>query len=252
MKRLIISYFLISAFGVALSFADSPADILAQSDARRTIPDLAFVVQATAYDGDQVSDQSTLWGVLKLGKDHNRVLMSFQAPASKHGQKFLVDGDAVYILFEHTSNPIRVSPLEVLTGQASDGDVIRTFAADYDVVAMEQGNFEGEPALHFNLTAKVGGNTSSYKTVQLWIDPNDLNLMYGEFYAASGVLLKKAYYRDYRNILGKDFPTTIDILAGDDAKKHTKMTFLKYGKKVLPETMFRRTALSVWTPEEPR
>jgi hypothetical protein len=252
MKRLIISYFLISAFGAVLAFADSPADILAESDARRTIPDLAFAVQATAYDGDQVSDQSTLWGVLKLGKDHDRVLMSFQAPASKHGQKFLVDGDAVYVLFEHTSNPIRVSPLEVLTGQASDGDVIRTFAADYDVVSMEQGNFEGKPALHFNLAAKVGGNTSSYRTVQIWIDPANLNLMYGEYYAASGVLLKKAYYRDYKSILGKEFPTTIDILAGDDAKKHTKMVFLKYGKKVLPETMFRRTALSVWTPEEPR
>ena len=178
--------------------------------------------------------------------------MSFQAPASKHGQKFLVDGDAVYVLFEHTSNPIRVSPLEVLTGQASDGDVIRTFAADYDVVSMEQGNFEGRAALHFSLTAKAGGNTSSYKTVQLWIDPGNLDLVYGEYYAASGVLLKKAYYRDYQSILGKDFPTTIDILAGDDAKKHTKMVFLKYGRKALPETMFRRTALGVWTPEEPR
>jgi hypothetical protein len=177
--------------------------------------------------------------------------MSFQAPASKNGQKFLVDGDAVYVLFEHTSNPIRVSPLEVLTGQASDGDVIRTFAADYNVVAMEQSVFEDEPSLHFSLAAKIGGNTSSYKTVQLWIDPKSLNLLYGEYYAASGVLLKKAYYREYRSILDKDFPTAIDIYAGDDAKKHTKMVFLKYGKKVLPDTMFRRTALSVWTPEEP-
>ena len=250
MKRYLIGWFFFT-IGAMFSFAESPEDLLAQSDARRTIPDLAFVVQATAYNGDQVSDQSTLWGVLKLGKDHNRVLMSFQAPASKNGQKFLVDGDAVYVLFEHTSNPIRVSPLEVLTGQASDGDVIRTFAADYNVVAMEQSVFEDEPSLHFSLAAKIGGNTSSYKTVQLWIDPMNLNLLYGEYYAASGVLLKKAYYREYRSILDKDFPTAIDIYAGDDAKKHTKMVFLKYGKKVLPDTMFRRTALSVWTPEEP-
>ena len=252
MKRLLVICSLISAFGAAFVFADSPADLLAQSDAQRTIADLTFAVQATAYDDTQVSDQSTLWGVLKLGKDHNRVLMSFQAPASKRGQKFLVDGDAVYVLFEHTTNPIRVSPLEVLTGQASDGDVIRTFAADYDAVSMEQGSFEEKPALHFNLTAKVGGNTSSYKTVQLWIEPKSLRLVYAEFYAASGVLLKKAFYRDYQGILGKDFPTTIDIFAGDDAKKHTKMVFLKYGRKVLPDTAFRRTALSLWTPEEPR
>ena len=252
MKRSLLVSFLLFTFGLTLASAASPSDLLAESDARRTIADLNFSVQATAYVGTQVSDQSLLWGVLKLGKDHNRVLMSFQAPASKHGQKFLVDGDAVYVLFEHTSNPIRVSPLEVLTGQASDGDVIRTFAADYNVVSMEQGTFEDKPALHFSLTAREGGNTSSYKTVQLWIDPDSLRLVYAEFYAASGVLLKKAYYRDYQAILGKDVPATIDIFAGDDAQKHTKMVFLKFGRKVLPDTMFRRTALNLWTPEEPR
>jgi len=252
MKRACLAFLLLCTVGAVLAFAATPAELLAESDARRTISDLNFAVQATAYVGSQVSDQSLLWGVLKLGRDHNRVLMSFQAPASKHGQKFLVDGDAVYVLFEHTSNPIRVSPLEVLTGQASDGDVIRTFAADYNVASMEEGMFEDKPALHFGLTAREGGNTSSYKTVQLWIDPQSLRLMYGEFYAASGVLLKKAYYKDYQGILGKDFPTTIDIFAGDDAQKHTRMAFLKFGKLVLPETMFRRTALNLWTPEEPR
>jgi len=252
MKRSFLVFFLLSSFGAMLAFADSPADLLAESDARRTIPDLNFAVQVTAYDGEAVSDQSLLWGILKLGKDHNRVLMSFRAPASKHGQKFLVDGDAVYVLFEHTTNPIRVSPLEVLTGQASDGDVIRTFATDYNADSMEQSSFEDKPALHFKLVAKEGANTSSYATVQLWIDPRSLRLEYAEFHAASGVLLKKAYYRDYQSILGRDVPMTVDIFAGDDAKKHTKMVFLKYAKLVLADTMFRRTALNFWTPEEPR
>src|SRR6185369_9989660 len=122
--------------GAVLASAQSPADLLARSDANRTIADLSFAVEVTSYDGTQVSDESGLWGVLKLGKDHNRVLLSFQSPASKHGQRFLVDGDAVYVLFEHTTNPIRVSPLEVLTGQASDGDVVRTFASDYTITSM--------------------------------------------------------------------------------------------------------------------
>ena len=75
---------------------------------------------------------------MKIGADHNRVLMYFVDPASDRGRKLLVDGDAVYLLFVRTTNPIRLSPLEVLTGQASNGDVVRTFARDYDVETMTE------------------------------------------------------------------------------------------------------------------
>ncbi len=252
MKTIIAIVALVFAAGLASARAESASELLARSDADRTIPDMSFEVQVISYDGPQTTDRSILWGNLKLGSDHNRVLLSFRRPASKYGQKFLVDGDAVYVLFEHSSNPIRVSPLEVLTGQASDGDVVRTFASDYDIASMSEDTLDGKPALHFALRARKGTDTSSYKTVQLWIDPRNLRLRYAEFYAASGVLLKKAYYKDYKTILGKDFPTTIDIWSGDDARKHTTMVFMKVGRQVLPDTQFRRTALAFWNPEEPR
>jgi hypothetical protein len=117
---------------------------------------------------------------------------------------------------------------------------------------MTDDTLDGQSALHFDLAARQGGNTSSYKKVQLWIDPSSLRLVYAEYYAASGALLKKAYYRGYQTVLGKDFPTAVDILSGDNAQKHTKMVFTKFAKQVLPETSFRRTALTFWTPEEPR
>jgi outer membrane lipoprotein-sorting protein len=252
MKFILACLVLCLFLDIAPAPAESPSDILFKSDASRTIPDMSMEVRITSYDAAQVSDQSTLWGVMKLGRDHNRLLFSFRAPASKQGQKFLVDGEAVYVLFEHTTNPIRVSPLEVLSGQASDGDVVRTFAADYTVASMTRTSLDERPALHFDLTAIEGANVSSYAKVQLWIDPEDWRLLYAEFYAASGVLLKKAYYRDYRSLLGKDFPCTIDIWAGDNARKHTTMVFAKIGRQVLPDTEFRRTSLAFWNPEAPR
>ena len=123
--------------------AESPEGILAQSDAQRTINDMSFEVRLSAYDGSQVTDTKTLWGSLKIGADHNRVLMYFVDPASDRGRKLLVDGDAVYLLFVRTTNPIRLSPLEVLTGQASNGDVVRTFARDYDVESMTDATLAG-------------------------------------------------------------------------------------------------------------
>lgn len=250
---------MITAFLVLLALlltaglhAESPAGILGQSDAQRTIDDMSFEVRLSAYDGSQVTDTTTLWGSLKIGADHNRVLMYFVDPASSRGRKLLVDGDAVYLLFVRTTNPIRLSPLEVLTGQASDGDVVRTFARDYDVESMIDGTQDGKPAYHFSLVAKESVGDTSYKRVQLWVEKSSLRLQYAEFYAASGVLLKKAYYLDYREAMGKDVPFTVEVFAGDDANKRTVMTFDKVGRKAVPETEFRRSYLPSWNPEQPK
>ncbi|HUJ75967.1 MAG TPA: outer membrane lipoprotein-sorting protein, partial [bacterium] len=198
----------------------TPAEILAQSDARRTIDDLSFLVRLTSYDGSQVTDTKTLWGSLKRGDDHDRVLMYFAEPASDRGRKLLVDGDAVYLLFVRTTNPIRLSPLEVLTGQASDGDVIRTFSRDYDVQSMtgETRNSTGSggenagasvDTWHFSLSARPSAANARYARVELWVEKSTLRLLNADFYAASGALLKKASYRDYRTAAGKDFPFTV-------------------------------------------
>ena len=64
-------------------WAESPFQILAQSDACRPVDNMSFEVRLTAYDGNQVTDTTTLWGSLKIGSDHNRVLMYFVDPASQ-------------------------------------------------------------------------------------------------------------------------------------------------------------------------
>ena len=252
MKTSVIALVLAASSFVAFAQAPSPAEILARSDAARSIPDMSFEVRLRTYSGDQQLDESSLRGVLKLGlgADHTKVLMYFTQPASSRGQKLLVDGDSVYILFPRTSNPIRLSPLEVLTGQASDGDVIRTFAKDYDIDAFSEEELEGTAAYRFSLVATAAASDSSYKRVLLWVDKANSRLLYAEYYAASGALLKKAYYRDYASAMGKDFPTTVDIYSGLDAKKHTTMSFSKLGSQSLPETAFRRSYLNAWTPRD--
>ncbi len=252
MKRIIALVLPLACLAAGRLFAQSPSDILARSDARRTIDDMSFEVRLSAYDGSRVADSSTLWGSLKIGQDHNRVLMYFVDPASQRGRKLLVDGDAVYLLFVRTTNPIRLSPLEVLTGQASDGDVVRTFARDYDVESMTDGALDNSPVYHFSLVAKESVGDTSYKRVQLWVEKSSLRLLYAEFYAASGVLLKKAYYKDFRPAMGKDVPFTVEVFAGGDANKRTVMSFDKVGRRVVPATELTRSYLPSWNPEPPK
>ncbi|MGO8695588.1 MAG: outer membrane lipoprotein-sorting protein [Rectinemataceae bacterium] len=252
MKRKITMLAAVAALLAANAYAQSASELLARSDAERTISDMSFDVRLVSFDGGRTTAEDTLWGFVKVGSDHNRVLMYFAQPASERGRKLLVDGDTVYLLFPRTTNPIRLSPLQTLIGQASDGDVVRTFASDYDVDSLSDASLDGVACYRFELTAKEGVGDSSYKHVRLWIDRSSLNLRYAEFFADSGVLLKKAHYADYRRVEGKNVPFEVDIYTGDDPRKHTTMTFLKVGEHPVPETEFRRDYLVDWVPGEPR
>ncbi|HET6487810.1 MAG TPA: outer membrane lipoprotein-sorting protein [Spirochaetia bacterium] len=241
--------FLIGAAGL---YAGSAEDLLAQVDARRYLPDFSFVLQMTSLDGDRTVDSNTLWGFVKGSGSENRSLVAFADPASVRGRKMLMDGNIVYLLFPKTTNPIRLSPLQVLMGQASNGDVVRTsFSRDYDVASMTETDRDGVPCYLFALTVKETHKDTSYKRIQLWVEKATLHPLYAEFSTAD-TLLKKATYRDYRTSLGKDLPFVTDIQDAADPQKHTVMQYVTVGQKVVPETVFRRDYLSSWTPEQPK
>jgi hypothetical protein len=238
--------------GAAAAWAESPDELLARVDAQRYVPDLSFIMQMSSFDGDKQVDSNTLWGFIKGAGSDNKSLISFADPASVKGRKLLMDGNIVYLLFPKTTNPIRLSPLQVLLGQASNGDVVRTaFAADYDVASLTGADRNGAACWLFSLSVKESSKDASYRKVSLWVDKETLHPVYAEFFTGDK-LLKQAAYSDYRQVLGKDIPFMVDIHDGDAPQKHTVMTYLKVGRKTVAQTVFRREYLPSWVPEQPR
>jgi outer membrane lipoprotein-sorting protein len=256
MKRLILAALVLgiaaAAQTAAAAYAESPQELLARIDAGRDIPDLSFVLQMTSFDGEKQLDSNTLWGFVRgLGGD-NKSLIAFAEPASVRGRKMLMDGNIVYLLFPKTTNPIRLSPLQILMGEASNGDVVRTgFAQDYDVVSLADVQRDGADCWLFSLAVKESRKDATYKKVQLWVNKQTLHVAYAEF-STGDRLLKKATYSDYRRALERDIPFTVDIHDGENPQKHTVMTYLKIGRKPVSETVFRRDYLQSWTPEQPK
>src|SRR5205814_8794415 len=103
------------------------------------------------------------------GKGSDRSVVEFIAPSSEKGKVMLMLRDAMWIYMPSASRPIRISPLQRLMGQASNGDVARTsFTVDYVPKSVTESEWEGRKTFVLDLAAKDAD--IAYSRVQLWID----------------------------------------------------------------------------------
>ena len=239
---------------LAPAWAEAPAELLKSIDDRLSIPDMRFEIRVTSFEDGKQKDYNRMWGFVKASEtEDSRILLYFVEPASVKGRKMLMDGDIVYLLFPRTRNPIRLSPLQVLLGDASNGDVARTdFSKDYDVASLEDADLDGKPCHLFRLDAKESKKDSTYRSISLWVEKSGERPTYAEFFASDGKLLKKAYYKDYGPAEGKVFPYTMDIYDGENPSKHTTLTYTKIGRLAVRDTVFSRDYLEAWTAEAPQ
>ncbi len=110
--------------------------LLKRSDTfRNGWPSYVLKVKITNYESDK-SDEEKLYTVSQKGAD--KTYVEFMSPRDK-GRHLLMLGDDMWIYLPDTSRPIRITPLERLSGDASNGDVARTnYAVDYSPVYCAQ------------------------------------------------------------------------------------------------------------------
>lgn len=235
MKRLIT----LILFSLTLTArAEDAASLLARSDAyRNSLDSFSIDVELTAHDGKET--ETSKFRV--YGKGSARSVVEFLAPAAEKGKYLLMLRDAMWIYMPSSSRPIRISPLQRLMGQASNGDVARTsFTVDYTPVSATQ---DGD-AWVLELHAK--DPSIAYKKVQLWIDRATHEPRRADFYVASGKLLKRAHYREYAVMSGRRTVSAIEI---EDLVRAGRRTYMRYANLVPrenPDNMFTREALAKW------
>ena len=233
MKRLILILLLTTTLR-----AEDAASILARSDEfRNPLASFSIDVELTSYDGAK-SDMSKF---RVYGKGSERSVVEFTAPATEKGKFLLMLRDGMWIYMPATSRPIRISPLQRLMGQASNGDVARTsFTVDYTPKsASEDGN-----AWVIELEAK--DPSLSYKRVRLWIDRTTYEPSRADFYVASGKLLKRAHYRKFTNMAGRRVVSDIEI---EDLVRPGRRTVMRYANLVErnnADKMFTKDSLGKW------
>jgi len=208
--------------------------LLKRSDTfRNGWPSFVTRVKITNYESGK-PDEEKLYEVSQKGMD--RTYVEFLAPREK-GRHLLMLGDDMWIYLPDTSRPVRITPLERLSGDASNGDVARTnYATDY-TPAYLRAEKVGEIECHvLELTAKRKGAT--YQRIVYWLRVEDARPVRAEFYLTSGKHIKSATFDEYTQMGGKMLLHRLTLY---DEIRHNSHSLLEYSQtsaRDLPDKLF--------------
>lgn len=242
-KNLLLIALILFLFVVRCLAIEGP-DVLKKVDERRLIENLSFEMEITSMDGDKQIDRYTIAGFVKSDLTTNKALVYFVQPSAVKDRKMLMEGNYIWVLFPRTKNAIRLSPMQVLLGEASNGDVARTsFSTDYDVVSVTTEKRASQMCYRLNLKTKESAQGSTYGQIDLWVDKQTYLPLYADFYTDSGKLMKKVDYSDYKDYGGKTYASRLDIHDALNPTKHTVMIYHRVGTKKLPDRYFSKAYL---------
>jgi outer membrane lipoprotein-sorting protein len=221
--------------GRAASLGNPDAEaLLRRSDTfRNGWPSFSTRVKITNFESGK-SDEEKLYEVSQKGTD--KTYVEFLSPREK-GRHLLMLGDDMWIYLPDTSRPVRITPLERLSGDASNGDVARTnYALDYTAVFVRSEKVDEVECHVLELTARRKGAT--YQRILYWVRRDDARPVRAEFYLTSGKHIKSATFDDYAQVGGK---TLLRRLTLYDEIRHNSHSLLEYSQtsaRELPDKLF--------------
>lgn len=184
-------------------------------------------------------DQKHLLEVAFRSSDQVRV--DFLKPARDKGRKILIEGNNMWMAMPRTRNLIRVSPLQRVTGEASNGDIANTNYDDYDAVLVGSASCGETDCLELDLTAR--GKAATYQRILLRVDSESFKPIKSEHYAKSGKLLKIAHYEAFKQFGEHEFLHRMLLVDPLFEDRYTWMIYEDYQRQDLPEALFHKENL---------
>lgn len=208
--------------------------LLKRSDSYRNgWPSYTLRVKITDYEAGK-SDEEHFYEVSQKGTD--KTYVEFMSPREK-GRHLLMLGDDMWIYLPDTSRPVRITPLERLSGDASNGDVARTnYAADYAPEYVREEKVGKDDCYVLNLTAKRKGAT--YQRILYWIRVEDARPVRAEFYLTSGKHIKSATFDEYTQSGGRLLLRRLTLFDEIRHQSHSVLEYSDMAPRSLPDKLF--------------
>jgi outer membrane lipoprotein-sorting protein len=177
-----------------------------------------------------------------LVKGALQTLVKFSDPGDK-GKVLLMLEEGMWFYLPSASRPIRVTPLQRLAGNASNGDVAQTdFAVLYAATVVGEEAVDGRPAWVLELTAKSKGAT--YHSVRYWVSKDGLFPVQAELRLTSAKPSKLVHFEEFQDVGGRRLlkrQVIVDLLRND--RPRTVLEYRNYGARELPDRFFNKNYL---------
>jgi len=168
------------------------ADMLQQID-RLRLPAGAVTVdfsvrtsdgQVTEFQSDQDGEGNSLAQIVS---------------GSNRGEKYLYTQDGLWLFAPGSRRTIRIPKIQSLRGETVIGDITQLrFADDYRVTAQVPAIVGDRDLTKLELSAK--SRASTFRRINLYVDPNSLVPVYAEYFLTSGKLFRTATFGDVGSI----------------------------------------------------
>ena len=237
MRWIVIFLNVISMMGYA-QYEDSKR-ILEKLDAYR-VPYERFLIRTkiTTYKGDKI-DETAVFDAYIDGSEKSLVI------AKKYrtkDMKILYVRENMWVHLPGSRRPIRITPIQRLMGEASNGDIARvSFGDDYSARRLDAVSVNHVPCHRILLEAKK--KSATYNKIILYARQSDYRPVKAEFYLISGKHFKTAYYQTYEPVDGQLTLKKMTIF--DEVRKGQK-TIFEYPdiqEKHLPVKYFNKNYL---------
>jgi len=218
----------------------SAVEVLQNSDLARNGKGSAVVRTRITYYKNGSIEQQSLFEVFAQGAE--KALVKFLDP-NQRGLRVLLLGDDFWMTLPDVSKPVRITPLQRLVGQASNGDVARTYyASDYTPTLLGEEKQNGRNCALLELIAKRKGAT--YQRILYWVNLADLTPVKAEFFLLSGKHSKSAEFEEYRTFEGQRLLAKLTIYDKLVGNEKTTLEYLDYKRRTIPDKYFNTNKMS--------
>lgn len=209
------------------------AKLLAMADEFRGGLESGIVeVKLTNYDGERLVEEADF----EVSVKGDNSLVRFLSVRSK-GQSLLMRGDDMWLFLPAVARPVRITPIQRLLGNVSNGDLARLrYAIDYDATIAGEQEEAGVTCIVLDLKAKRRGAT--YQRVRYLVQKSDARPVRAEYFLTSGKAIKTARFGELRELGGRPALTRIDVLDALRPESKTTIHFLSLNPRALPDKLF--------------
>jgi putative ABC transport system permease protein len=229
-------FFLVAALGIGAGTLAMPASAAAQSANAQTVDAQAAAIlkQADEFRGawpslrvrtridDFVNDTLSETAGFDVAIKGENSLVTFLSPKTK-GQSLLMRGDDMWIYLPSVSRGVRITPIQRLLGNASNGDLARLrYAIDYAPSLAGEDTVNGVPCVVLDLRATR--KAATYQRIKYAVRKSDSMPLKADFFLASGRHIKTAFFDEPKSFDGHLTITRITIF--DDLKTSSKTVMM--------------------------